>query len=794
MWKNYIKIAWRNLRRNSVFSLINIGGLSLGLACCMLILLYVKDEASFDRFHENLAQLHRVKVTMTNGDGQTTIGSTNAIHGPTFKEEIPEIREVVRAQSSSFVVRNGEDVSDLAVLFADRNFFEVFSMPLLNGSPVTVLSDIHNIVLSEDMAERYFNTKDAVGKVLELKIGEEFQPFVVSGVAKRSPWNSSLQFDSIISFDFQEQKGWTDDAWMGFYMNTFLLLDKTAVYGEVVSKLNTVFKNKAASEIRESENFVRDIFFDLQAFEDIHLDSSVESERNGLAHASNPTYSYLLSGISLLILVIACINFVNLTVARSLTRAKEIGIRKASGSQRKQLITQFLTESFLLAFIAYLLAIFLAQLALPTFNELANKHLSIFYLWDGWLLMLYVVLFLLTGLMAGGYPAMVLSGFSPAKTLYNRTQLTQKGHLTKGLVVFQFSLSIVLLIGTIVIYSQFNFLSDKDLGYDDDNLMSFEAIPIGNNTLDIAVIKQQLESSPGIQSVAAFNGNYNGTVAKIDKNTIGFNYIGIDDDFLPALEIPIIEGRNFSQEFGTDPTEAVIINEAFVREAGWSSPIGQEVYFEWKDQTMKVVGVIKDYHFASLREEIEPLLMTKDPNYHLRTLYVKLDGKDIPGTIKEVEQVFRGLVPFQPFHYQFEKETNGTKYEREAKWKQMITVSAITSIFISCIGLFGLATFNTESRVKEIGIRKVLGASTPSLAVLLSVDFVKLVLVGIALALPLAIYAANTWLNEFPYRIEVPWWYFALAGGVALIVALFTVSMQVLKAALANPVKSLRSE
>jgi putative ABC transport system permease protein len=794
MLKNYLKIAIRNLTRNKVFSVINIAGLSLGLTCCMLIVLYTKDELSFDQFQEHKNNLYRIDVTMKDHDGSRTIGSTNAIHGPSFKQEIPEIKDIVRVQGSSFVIRKGDDLLSENVIFADNNFFSVFSMPLRSGDAKTVLSDVQSIVLSEKMAEKYFGTKQATGKTLELKIGDNFEPFVVSGVAKNCPQNSSVQFDAVLPFAFQETRGWTDKEWLGFYMNTFVLLHDKAYFQAVIPKMNQIFAAKSAEEISKIKDFNQKITFHLKPFLAIHLDDENGELRNGLAHASSPIYSYILSGIAIFILLIACINFVNLTVARSLKRAKEIGIRKVVGSQRQQLTIQFLGESFLLSFIAFAFAILLTQVVLPTFNDLANKELSLSYLMDFKLVSGYFALFMLTGLIAGFYPALVLSGFSPAQTLYNRTKLTQKNYLTRGLVVFQFALSVCLVIGTIVIYSQFRYLTNRDLGYNDKELMLFSLGRGGSGEKSRESIIQDLKGIAGIEKVASFNGNYNGTGAKIGEKEISFGYIGVDDNFLNTLEIPVVKGRNFSQSFPSDPENSVVVNEAFVKEAGWKDPIGKEVDFTWKQKKMTVVGVIRDYHYASLKEEIKPLVLTQDPNYRLGAIYLKLSGGKIPETIKTVEAIFRKHVPFMPFEYKFEDESNLKRYESEAKWKQMITLAAMLSIFVSCIGLFGLATFNAETRVKEIGIRKVLGASVVSIAALLSTDFIKLVLMSVIIALPISYYAVNIWLQDFPYRIEISWWYFAVSALLAVTVAILTVGYQSIKTAMLDPVKSLKSE
>ncbi|MCF0073360.1 ABC transporter permease [Dyadobacter sp. CY261] len=794
MLRSYFKIAIRNLTRNKVFSLINIAGLSLGLTCCMLIVLYTKDEVSFDRFQKNKDQLYRVMVTSKHEDETRIFGSTNAIHGPTFKQDIPEIKEVVRAQTNSFVVKKGNEILKEDMLFADEPFFSVFSMPLLSGDPKTVLLDIHSIVLSEDLAEKYFGSANAVGQTMSLKIGDEFEPFIVSGVAKRCPQNSSIQFDAVLPFKFQEAKGWTDSEWLGFYMNTFLLLHEKADYQSVMKKMNQVSKSKMTAEPGKEKDFKNQVIFGLMPFLDMHLKSESGDLHNGLDHASSPIYSYILSGIAIFILLIACINFVNLTVARSLNRAKEIGVRKVVGGLRKQLIYQFLGESFLLSFVAFTLAIALTQVVLPIFNDLANKQLALSYLLDTGLVTGYVALFAMTGLVAGVYPALVLSGFSPVQTLYNRTKLTQKNYLTRGLVIFQFALSVCLVIGTIVIYSQFKYLTNKDLGYNDENLVSINLGRGGPAKEVMEVIQNELRNTSGITSVAAFNGNYNGTGAKIGGREIGFGYIGVDDHFLNTLQIPVLKGRNFSKAFSTDPADAIIVNEAFVKEAGLKNPIGQEVDFEWKKKKMTIIGVIRDYHYASLKDTIKPLVLTQDPGYRLGTVYAKLNTKDFPATIRAIEKIYRQHVKYLPFEYKFEDEANVKRYESEAKWKQMITFAAILSIFVSCIGLFGLATFNAEVRLKEIGIRKVLGASVASITALLSMDFVKLVVVSIIIALPVSYYGANVWLQDFPYRISMSWTYFAWAALLAITIAVLTVSYQSIRAAMMNPVKSLRTE
>lgn len=795
MFRNYLKIAWRNLLRNKVYSSINIGGLAIGLTCCMLIILYTKDEVSFDQFHAQKDRIYRIVVTAANDKETRKMGYTNAIHGPSFKQDIPEIQAVVRMQTNPFVVRKGTDVFEQDVIYTDDNFFSVFSLPLLSGNPKTVLSSLNSVVITEKIARKYFSTANAVGKTLELKMGDKFEPFVVSGVAEDCPQNSTIQFEVLLPFKLQEKGDWTRE-WIGFYLSTYVVLNPKATLQLVVPKLDRVFLSKAANEIKQAKekfNFNDKIHFDLQPLLAMHLDTEYADNRNGVAGISKPIYAYILSGIALFILLIACINFVNLSVAQSLKRSKEVGIRKVVGSKRQQLIYQFLGESFLLSFLAFVLAILLAQLVLPLFNTLANKQLSLDYLLDATLIVSYIGLFLVTSLVAGFYPSLVLSGFSPAQTLYNRTRLAGGNYMTKGLVVVQFALSVILVIGTIVIYLQFNYLTDKNLGYNDKNLLGIN-LNRQKSSQVIPLFKNELSGNPAVELVAAHNGNFNATVAKVDGKDIEFTYFGVDDNYLPAFQIPLAQGRNFSKTFPSDPVQSVLINETFAKAAGWENPLGKQVDFFWKNQKCTVIGVVKDYHYENLKTTIKPLLFTQDPNYGLGQLWLKLKPGTEVATIKTVEALFRKLVPFTPFRYEFMDQTNAKNYAEEARWKQVITLAALLSIFVSCIGLFGLATFSAETRTKEIGIRKVMGASLMSIVTLLSKDFLALVLLAILIASPVAYYVAQQWLTNFPYRIDISWWVFALAGLLAVGIALLTVSFQSVKAALMNPAKSLRSE
>ncbi len=796
MVSNYVKVSYRNLFRHKVFSFINVVGLSIGLACCMLIVLYTKDEVSFDRFHEKKEQIFRVTATMSSENGTNRIGSTNVVVGPSFAEEIPEVATYVRMETTPYILRHGTDTFNEDVLSVDHDFFSVFSFPLIAGDPTQVLSNLNDMVLTEESAEKYFGTTDVVGKTLELQFNDQFETFVITGVAKNPPQNSSIQFKIIIPFLFARQQ-YLDTSWIGFYVHTYVMLHPDADYKAVEPKLDQVFLSKAEEELKsmkEKFDFKEKVHFGLQPFQQIHLDTEFGDFRNGLTYGSNPIYSYILSGIALFILVIACINFINLTIAHSLRRGKEIGIRKVIGGQRKQLIAQFLGESMVLSFLAFVAAILIVQLVLPYFNELANKRLSFSYLLDAKLMAGYLALFLITGFTAGFYPALVLSGFDPVRTLYNRHQMAGKNYLAKGLVVFQFALATFLIIGTVGIYAQFTLLTQADLGYSDENLAVVH-LGRGRHDTEIEALKNELANKPSIEMAATKDFGQNYTIAKVNnkEKELGFAISWIDENFLPALQIPIVQGRNFSQDFPSDATQSVIINETFAREAGWGPSSGKEAVgqvIDFFDQQLTVVGVVKDYHFTSLKEKIGPLLFKKGTG----DLWVKIKPDQLPQAMAAIQKAYEQVIPFRPFAYDFMDTINERNYEAEAKWKQMITIGAILSVFISCMGLFGLAMLSIQRRTKEIGIRKVLGAAVSDIVFLLSNDFLKLVALSLLVAIPLGYFAINRWLENFAYRIELAWWIFTLAGTIAVLMAFITVSFQSVKAAVANPVDSLRNE
>jgi putative ABC transport system permease protein len=752
------------------------------------------DEVSYDRFNVKADKIYHLTATFTSPSGEAhKISSTGQIHGPSFKEAIPEIQDFVRLQGANYTIKKGNDVFDQDALFTDDNFFSDFTFPLLQGNPKTALKDIHSVVLSEEIAEKYFGKKDAMGQVLNLKVGDNFQPFTVSAVMKKSPQNSSVKIKMLLPMKFNQLTN-NDTHWVNFFLNTFFIVKPGTNIKSLEAKINKVFNQEAASQLKDEQKngFTDKVSFGLQPLLQMHTSTDFPAD-NGLSDASNPVYSYILTGIALFILVIACINFVNLTVARSIKRAKEIGIRKVVGGQRGQLIMQFLGESFILSFVAFVLAIVLVQLALPFFNTLANKVLSFSYLLSFQLVAGYIGIFLLTGILAGFYPALVLSGFNPVQSLYNRQTFIGKNYLSKGLVILQFTLSTFLIISTITIYSQFNFLMNYDLGYNDKNVVSINSFGLDKQKL--ALFKTELSKDPAIKNITADQGGRWGTIAHVNNGQkLEFDMKHIDEDYLPLFEVPVMKGRNFSKDMISDSGRSVLVNESFVKAAGWKKPIGETVDFFYNKKKYTVVGVVKDYHFLSLAEKTPAMLYSMNPQYPYGNIFIKLNGTNKSAALNHIEREFKQVFPFIPYQYIFKDAQNAEQYDKESKWKEIVTFGAVLTIFISCIGLFGLATLSAERRKKEIGIRKVLGASVEGIVRKLSTDFLILVLISAIIAVPASLWAMHKWLENYPYRISMNAWIFLFAALFVAIIALATVSFQAIKAAIANPVNSLRSE
>ncbi len=793
MIKNYFKIAWRTIVKNKLYSFINITGLSIGLAVCMLITLFVKDEFSFDQFQKNKNKIYRLVVNETSPEGEKNkYGITGMMHGPAFEKQIPELQSMVRFAPAKFNIKHKNEIFVQDANYADSNFFEMFSADFIEGNANKALSDPYSIVIAENVAKRFFGTQNAVGQTLSIQKDTVFKDYIVTGVTKNSPQNSSIQINVIMPFDYKNN---TDVFWINFNLNTFFTVSANASIANIEKQFAAIFKTAAASELamaKKEWGFDNKLVFGLQPFLEMHLSRDYRAE-NGLKESSNAMLSYVLSGLALFILLIACINFVNISISHSLQRAKEIGVRKVMGGQRKQLIWQFMTESFLLNAGAFLLAIFLTNLLLPIFNNLTSKSLTFSYLFDAKLMAIFMGIFFLTVLLAGFYPALVMSAYKPVQILYGKFRLTGKNLLLKSLIVFQFGLATFFIILAIIQYKQVNLFTTKYLGYDDKNMVLIHTGGAKKNKG--AVFMDELKKNKDIISIAPRNFEGWETVVNFDgEKQIAPDMNVVDENFIPTLGLHIKEGRGFSNAYPADSTLSVVVNEAFVKEAGWKNAIGQNVKVMNRDP-YKVIGVINDYHFSSLYQKVRPQLFTCNNKYGgYGTFYIKLSGNNIAGTLDFLKSTFKEIFPAKPYSYEFLSDINDKQYEKEFQMKQIILWSALIIIFISCMGLFGLSILTTEKRRKEISVRKVLGASIGSIVQKLSLHFLKLVLLGLVIFAPLAYYTGNSLLQNYPYRINIGISIFAISLLALLLICIITVSYHAIKAAIANPVKSLRSE
>ncbi len=800
MFKNYFKTAWRNLLHNKLLSFVNIAGLGVGLACVILILLFVKDEWSFDRFHKNGNHIYRLVQTTTDTSGkERRNGNTGLPHGPVFAAEIPEIESFCRIKGWGMTTKKGNEGIESQVLFADNSIFNIFSIDVLKGNTTEMLKGRNSVVLSEDAATKYFGHENPMGKTVEIEVDDALEPFVVSGVVKTAPLNSSIQFDMLIPFERQNP---TDAAelnqrmsnWNNLFLNTFFLLRKDADVKAAEKKLWTVYLHHNAEQWEkvQKRNGKIKLQYALQPFFTMHLDKNFFAS-NGLSNWSDSTYSYILSGLALLILIIACINFINIALARSMQRSKEIGIRKISGSSRRQVIIQFLSESFIVTIIAFATALLLVQLVLPLFNTISHKQFSFSYLVQPNTIAIYIALIIIVSFIAGFYPAFIASGFQPAQTLYTRLKLSGNNLLGKSLVVLQFVIAVALIIGTIIFNRQFNYISNADLGYNSKDLIYLQ-FP-WEKPIALQQFKNELAKNPAIQSIGTKSGNWNKTAFKIKgKQTDWTYYENIDDNYLQVLQIPLAKGRYLSYANVADTISNCMVNEAFVETFmdKSNSPIGQTI--GWQDKELNIVGVVKNYHSANFKEKIEPVFFSLDTQGDLLNTYVKyFPGKE-KAAAEAITRSYKAILPFAALEYANMDDWLMQRYEEDAQWKKIITSSALIAILISALGLFALTTLSVQQRVKEIGVRKVLGASVISITALVSKDFLKLVFISLLIASPVAWWLMDSWLKDFAYRINISGWMFVLSGGIALLIALITVGFHAVRAAIANPVKSLRTE
>ncbi|HZK95407.1 MAG TPA: ABC transporter permease [Prolixibacteraceae bacterium] len=806
MIKNYFKIAWRNLMKNKAFSFINIIGLAIGISVCLIIILFVYDELSYDRFNKKADQIVRVTFGGKLGGEVMKEAVVMAPVAQTLMQDYPEVLDATRlVKNNPTKISYKEKTFDNEITCAvDLNFFSVFTLPFVKGDPKTALVEPNSVVITEETARKYFGDEDPMGKVIEFKTYNATKK--VTGIIKKIPANSHFHFDFFASMaDVQAAKS-TSFLYGSFY--TYLVLQKGYDYKKLQAKLPQVAEKYMGPQLMQAmginmQEFRKkgnDIGLYLQPLTDIHLrsDFTVNLEPGG-----DLRYVYIFGAIALFMLLIACINFINLSTAGASKRAKEVGIRKVLGSLNAELIRQFLFESILLAMIALVIGLALVKMALPFFNHLANKNLTLQILGNPFILLVLVAFGLLVGILAGSYPAFFLSSFKPVAALKSKFISKSKSiSLRSGLVVFQFFISVMLIIGTSVVYRQLNYIQNKKLGFDRDQVLVLRNSGVLGDKE--AILKEQLRNDPRVVNVSRsgylpVKSNYNNmTLTFPDGNNLlsrRTNIYQVDEQYIPTLGMQMVEGRNFSKDFPTD-SSAVIVNETLAKIYGWGNrAVGHNLDLSTGNnggyKGLRVIGIVKDFNFKSLHEEIGPVMMVLQQS---SGLIVKAKGKDISGLISSIKSKWATFNVDEPFNYSFLDEDYKTQYISESKTGTILGIFSTMTIFVACLGLFGLVMFTSEQRRKEIGIRKALGASVAGIVNLLSIDFLKLVLVAVVLATPVAWWAMNKWLMDFAYRIDISWWMFVLAAVTALLIALFTVSFQAIKAAIANPVKSLSTE
>ena len=793
MFKNYLKIALRNLWKHKVFSFINIMGLTVGMSACFLIFLYVNFELSYDAFNTKSDRIYRLVTDIKTPSETINAGITSWAFGPSIKSDFPEVEAFTRVSGGSFLVRKGDiKFQEDKTVMADSTLFQVFDFKLIKGDPKTALKDQLSIVFTEKAAKKYFGDADPVGQTLLLS-GEGL-PAKVTGVMKDIPENSQIKGDMFVSMTTMTQrfnKG-LDDQWGNFGATTYLLLAPGSTKAALEKKFPAFLERRAGKTMKESQMYYK-LF--LEPLRDVYLKSTRDTAESG-----SMNNVYVFSVVAIFILLIACINFVNLTTARSVERAKEVGIRKVVGAPKMLVARQFISESILLCLIAFVFAVALSTALIPLFNNLSGKVISTGILDNLPFVAGMFIAAVLIGILAGIYPALVLSSFEPVVVLKGRFTTSVKGILLrKSLVTIQFAISIALIIATIVVYIQMDFMRNRDLGFSKDQMMIVNSQ--GDPKKD--AFKQSLADITGVKSTAASSsvpGSGNpGAYSEIENKSgdlqiANLDLYFVDFDYIPQFGLKMAAGRPFSRDFGTDTTQAMVMNEAAVKLFGYSSPeeaIGRR-FKQWGREG-KIVGVVKDFHFRSLQETIKPLTMRIEPGGS-ELVSIKIDGGNIKETVAAVEQKWKTIMPNRPFSYYFMDEFFDRQYRSEERFEKLFFNFAILAIFISCLGLLGLASYSTMQRTKEIGVRKVMGASTGSIVGLLSKDFLKLVLIAFVIASPIAYYGMYRWLENFAYKTDIYWWIFAIAAFLSAAIAFATVSFQSIRAALMNPVKSLRSE
>lgn len=799
MFKNYIKIAWRNLVKNTGYSIINIGGLAIGMACFLLIALFIRNELSYDTYHEKADNIYRVVHHGSEDNIEDRWIWGNAPVGPALKKDFSEVEEIVQFSGRTNILLdyNERSFQEANAFFVDETVFDVFSWPLVSGNPKTALKAPYSIILTESTAKKYFGNEDPMGKTMDGK-GERADDgiFTVTGVMKDIPANSHFSFDVLMSMSsFFQTRPEIFDAWGYVDFYTYFLVSDNFDQQAFQAKIPEFLERNIPDE---GEEYFYDLSF--EPLKDAYLNSAAARQPGVTGSLSN---IYIFALIGLFIMIIASINFMNLATARSLERAKEVGVRKVIGADKKGLRYQFLGESLLMVLLASIIGMVLVLLSLPAMRNITGKEFLTVEIFNAFTLTVYFGTALLTGILAGSYPAFVLSNFKPSSVLKGVFKNSNQGTaLRKGLVVFQFALSIALIASTIIVYFQLGFMLDKNLGFDREQQLVIDFNWDGDVLDNMETIKSEFMNLPEVVSIAGSRtvpgGHFPGAGTDIEtfegkmENFTPFLY-EIDFDFIPHYEIEVVAGRAYSREFVTDSVSSLMVNEAAARSFGYANPadiIGKR-FQQWGREGI-IVGVVKDFNYMSLHQAVAPLTLRY--SQYGKYLSMKVRSGNMQQAISNIEKKWAEVAPHRPFLYSFLDESFNTQYEADIKFKKLFTLFSFLAILIACLGLLGLATYSAVQRTKEIGVRKVLGAEVSSIVKLLSIEFIKLVLIAILVATPFSWYVMDKWLHVYAYQIDISWWVFALAGGIALVIALVTVSFNAIKAARANPVKSLRTE
>ena len=792
MFKNYLRIAFRNLWRHRVFSFLNIMGLTIGMSACFLVFLYVKFELSYDNFHSRGDRIYRMVTDIKTPTETLNWSVASAPMAINAKDEFPEIEKAVRVNPQSILVRKGDiKFQEDNMAFVDSGFLETFDFPLVQGNPHTALREPFSVVLSETMAKKYFAQGNPMGQTLILTDGNV--PATVTGVMKDMPENTELKEDMLVSqssrkkFDSAEDKRWGN-----FGVFSYLLLKPNTDAKALEKKMPAFLEKRIGTQMKQN-NLYYTLF--LEPLKDVYLKSTRGGPQSG-----SMTNVYVFSVIGIFILLIACINFVNLTTARSTERAKEVGIRKVIGAERGQLTQQFLGESILICLIAFILSVGACAALLAPFNFLAGKTIStgIFY-HPGYILTLLLIA-IGVGLLAGAYPALVLSSFQPITVLKGKFATGTRGlFLRKGLVIVQFTISIGLIASTLIVAMQLHYMRNQELGFSTEQMMVLDTHGDNHRT----ALKNEIDRVPGVLSTSMSSSTPGGGAMnayselqnqKGEMQICSPDLYFVDFDYIKQYKMKILAGRNFSRAFGTDTTQAMILNESAVKMLGYTSPrqaVGR-AFSQW-GRKGTIIGVVKDFHYQSLQNVIRPLSMRIEPD-GVDQISINVRASNLPATIAAIENKWKTVIPYRPFSYFFVDEFFDRQYRSQDRFGKLFLYFAVLAIFISCLGLLGLASYSTIQRTKEIGVRKVLGASVGNIVNLLSKEFMILVGFAFVVAAPVSWLLMRQWLKDFAYRISIGWWIFILAGVLALVIALLTISFQAIKAAVANPIKSLRTE